>query len=264
MIEMNNDFAIVILSYDGYSDLWESFFKCLETFWNESTEIKKYLVTNTKTYNFENLEVIQTGEEKTWSEKVFRALEKITEPNILVFLEDYFIGDKVDNNEINEAYKFFNSNKLSYLRIKNTPKSKRGKSFNRINTKQRYGVNLQLSFWNKEVLSNILNNKKISAWEFEKIHNDESLIDNKDLFYSSKKDLINIQNGVIKGLWYPQTIKYFLKKHIDIKNGSTRKIMNTREYKKYRNRDILSKIIPDWVIKIVKPILKKIGFKFTT
>lgn len=260
----NNNFAIVIFSYDGYSDLWNPFFKCLTTFWSESNKIRKYLITNHKTYKFENLEVIKTGEEKTWSEKVYNSLQKVKEDNILVFLEDYFIGEKVDDNKVNEAYKYFFNNKLSYLRIKNTPKSKGKDIFNKISKNQRYGVNLQLSFWNKTILSDILKDKKISAWEFEKLYNDDELIENNDFFYSSRNDLINIQNGVIKGLWYPPTIEYYLNKSIDIKMGSTRRIMNKKEYRKYRNRSIISKIIPDWIIKLVKPILKVIGFKFTT
>lgn len=79
--------AVVIVSFDGYNDLWDTFFECYFKFW-KNNHLKTYLITNNLKPFYDNVEVIQTGDEVSWSRRVKTALEKIKEDNLLVVFSE--------------------------------------------------------------------------------------------------------------------------------------------------------------------------------
>ena len=67
---MNREFSILINTTDSFSDCWEPFFKLFCKYWPDY-DGKIYLNTETKTFNYKNLNIIsvQNGlKNGTWSQ----------------------------------------------------------------------------------------------------------------------------------------------------------------------------------------------------
>lgn len=258
-----NDFVVVVVSFDGYSDIWDSFFNQFFENW-PITNQKIYLINNQMNYTDERVKVINTGKEKTWSEKVRNGLSYVKEKNVILFLEDYLIANKIELVGLINSMSFFNAMQLEYLRLVNIPKIKGNEDFIQIKSNKIYGINLQLAIWNRDILIKNLMVSDYSAWEFEKKCNDKEIKINYYKAYTVKKNFINIKNGVIKGKWYPKTVKFFESKGIKIMEESKRGIMSFKETTRYELKSYISKVLPDRIQLIIKKILKFIGFKFVT
>ena len=159
--------AVMVIAYDKYSDLWDSFFDCMDRYWSKKIPI--YLVTNNKLPEYNGVTTIKTGDELSWSNKVRCALNKINEDYLIVLLEDYFLSDIVDDNGLEDLLNDFISNEMDYLRLVPIPfeyKNKK-KGIYKLDEKFQYGVNLQASIWRKDYLRKLLYDDNFSAWEFE-------------------------------------------------------------------------------------------------
>ena len=165
---MKNDYAVLILSCDKYSDTWYPFFSSYSKFWKYD-KTKIYLVTNNIEFNgVINLTTIKTGDETSWSSKVRIALKSICEKYILVLLDDYFLIDNVSTDEIRDLYTFIESDNVDYLcLIPSQKKNVYKDNISMISKKNLYGKTLQPAFWRKDYFQSCLYNDDFSAWEFE-------------------------------------------------------------------------------------------------
>ena len=96
---MNNTLSILVLSCDNYRDLWDDFFNLRDKFWPDC-EYKWYVVTETKDYQRNNVDVIKCGKELNWAGRFRKAVQSLDSPLVGVFLEDYFINAPIDNDRI--------------------------------------------------------------------------------------------------------------------------------------------------------------------
>ena len=69
--------ALVVVSCDNYSDLWEGFFFFYKKYWKKNL-LKSYFVTNNKNIGDSAFEVIKTGTDISWSKNLKIALNQIT------------------------------------------------------------------------------------------------------------------------------------------------------------------------------------------
>jgi len=260
---MKNDFVILVGSYDGYADLWNPFFNLINKMWADNNR-KIYLVNNYLRPTYKDTEVINTGKEISWSKKMLYALKRIKEDNLLFMLEDYYLGEKVNEEVVNSYFLRFKEEDMCYLKLVAIPVVRSKKDIIKVLDKDRYGVNLQAAFWKKETLINILETGDFSAWEFESKFNNNLFNVNNANYYRVTHDILKIKNAVIKGKWYPKTIDYFNEIGIDLVGNSKRSVMTKSELRRYDLKTYLSSIIPDFIIRILKPLLKKIGLKFVT
>ena len=109
----NSKFAIVIASFDGYGDLWEPFFDIFFKMWEDSKKYRIYLINNTLKPVINNVTIINTGKEVSWSRKMKNGLDQIEEDNILLFLDDYFIANNADSKIMKKTINYFISNQLT-------------------------------------------------------------------------------------------------------------------------------------------------------
>ena len=148
----SSDMAIVVVSYDGYSDLWDDYFALLNKYWT-NRPYPVFLANNIKQPYYKTVSVINGGIHAQWSTRTRIAVEQIEEPYICLLLEDFFTGSNVDNTLINEALKLIKKDELKYYKLN---------SFSTINTANYkgisylctipedldYGVSLQPAIWN--------------------------------------------------------------------------------------------------------------------
>ncbi len=156
---------ILVLSCDDYSYLWPTYFTLLDKYYPNHPEV--YLSTETKKCDL--CKTINTNSQ-VWTERYRKAVEQIPDDYILVMLEDFFIRQPVNEEEINNIEKMMKTNsdiavcnfELKYRDCIPTAYEKYDKQKN----KQMYLNSCQPSLWNKETLIERLQ-KPQTAWEWE-------------------------------------------------------------------------------------------------
>ena len=264
-----SNFAMIVVSCDNYSDLVNTFFNLQKKYMSWFNN-NIYLINETTEFYDINAIQIHVGKDVNWTKKVEIALNQIKEDYLLFMLEDYFIGNDVNENYISSAVDIMKKNNLKYYRITAIPnsnkKSKYADYLSAIPNNLRYGINLQCAIFRKDFLYEIIKGKDRNAWQAEtdllkkigkkyEFNIDGCVLDNRNI--------IDIHNGVIKGKFVPSTIKFFKKKGILISNKN-RKTLSCLEVFSIKLKKFIGKLIPQSLIPKLKKTLKKFGFKFVS
>lgn len=268
--EMISDMAIVVVSYDGYSDLWDDYFNLLNKYWADRP-YAVYLVNNTKQPNYQNVTVINCGANAQWSTRTRIALEHIKEKYICLLLEDYFTGAKIENETISEVMELIRHDDLRYYKLNNFSEVKT-KSYKKLEylltipEDLEYGISLQPAIWTRDYLLDLLGAGDYNAWKFELDRIKESSlgsdVDMLGCIYD-KRNVLQICHGVAKGKYLPPAIKYFEKQNYHL-NTSQRDVMTQREYTVFRIKGLGKQFLPKGARKITKKILRNLGMNFTS
>lgn len=262
---MQNDFVILVLSCDKYSDTWDVFSSCMKKFW-PSCKFDVFLVNNTKEYK--GITTINTGVEKSWSNKVRLALNEINSKYVMIMLDDYFIYKNLDDDYFSSLLNYIESNNIDYYSFEYNRDSKKIDKYSRqINDNAIYGKVLQAGIWKKNYLIKCLYDDDFSAWEFENYQKKDNVrrIKGNDCCTNEKK--LFYLNGIIQGKWYPNTLKKLSRQGVEIDKfirNSNRIKMNFINVVGYRLKKIALRIIPVKLYSIIKKVLKKMGVKFVT
>lgn len=250
--------AIYVSSYDGCSDLWNTFFEIFDTFWSKCN-FPIYLVNNQKPYEHKNIKVISTGAEVHWFDRNIRALEEVKEEYILFMLEDYFISKNINNNEFYKIVQFMQSHNSFYYQLSfNGEISRKDSKIIQVNSHIKYPISLQPAIWNKEYLLKILKNINMeSPWDFENYFKKkyEETVGVISGAFCDMRDILGYKNGVLRGKWIPTTIKYFEKKEIYIDLGEREQLSKRDEFK-YMISSWVSYHVPENIKRIIKGCLK--------
>ena len=257
--------VVMVLSFDKYSDLWPVYFDCAKKFWH--AKMPTYLVTNEKEPKFENVQVVTTGPEISWSHRAKKAVEAADAEYILLMLEDYYVTSEVTDSSIGSLISFMEENDADYLRIYTFPemhfKDGGERGIHKVPEESLYGVNLQASIWKKEYLLKLLEGGDFSAWEFEARQKNGAATQVKGKLYTVDYAPFEMVNGVLQGKWYTPSVKTLeaLGIHVDT---SKRAVLPWNKVAVYKSKIVLRKIAGPNLIRKVKPVLKKMGIKFVT
>lgn len=260
--------AILMLSCDKYSDLWDDFFNLKERYWPDCP-YHCYLATDKKEYRREGVDVIHFGDIRTWSICAVKAIEQIKEPYIALFLEDAFIYNKIDTSIIEENLNLFIERKMDFLTMERNRMEKSYSSEDqvaphiwRINRHRKYGIDTSAAIWNKEFLRKALEKEDCNAWQFEvnycrEAESAEGL--QGDIFFDDRQPFnISPVEVVQLGKLSTDAIKFFQKLGYDILSDRDR--MGFWQMFYFRERNRLEKNPYLW--KIIKAICKLFGVKF--
>ncbi len=198
--------AFMVVSCDKYADLWDPFFHCLQKYWPDCP-YAVYLLTNHKTYDAPDVTVVNIGEDRSYSDNLRSALSQISEPWVILWLEDVFISERVDTQRFEAIIAEAQSIPVGYLKISpDLPLSyadAAGQEIGPIPKGVRYRSAIGLSLYNVETLKKLLT-PEASAWDL-----DTSTISNEleEPFYAltskaARRPPIIWAHGVIKGRWY--------------------------------------------------------------
>ena len=120
-----NDLAILVLSCDKYSGLWDLFFSRFHKFWSDC-KLPLYLLSNHKIYKSKKVVTICAGEDKDWSSNLINALSKIDAENILIMIEDAPLDGVVSDLDFLALYNRFTAESMNYLNLKALPLPPKG------------------------------------------------------------------------------------------------------------------------------------------
>lgn len=168
-----NNLAILVLSCDKYSDLWDDFFNLKERFWSDCP-YPCYLATDTLDYQRDGVKLIHFGNIRTWSICARKALEQIEEPYVALFLEDAFIYKKIDTSIVASNLQFCIDHKSDFLTMERnrmekalTPEDQVTPHIWRIYRHRKYGIDTSAAIWKKNFLMKELEKEDCNAWQFE-------------------------------------------------------------------------------------------------
>lgn len=212
-----SDTVILVVSCDGYKDLWEPYFNSFFKYWPDCP-YQVYLGSNESTYSDSRVKSILIGPDKDYSSNLLSMLKKIDSKWLILWIEDLFLYEKIDNDYISKLMGIAKKNKAGYLKLDiGTPWSFTNNKKDLVGPLPkgiRYRSGIGLALWNKNTLTKLLIPGE-SAWEIERNGSKRSN-SFKEPFYSltplvRKKPPIKVINSVIKGKWSPRVIR-FLKK----------------------------------------------------
>lgn len=164
--------TLLILSCDNFSDLWEGNIKLLEQNWPDRN-IKTYIVTDKQTdRKFENVDIIAVPDAMEWSDRLASAVRQVETDYVMVSLDDYFLIKPVADNVMQSRLDMMKQCNLTYLRLFPRPKRATREKLEgypkiyRIDTDEKYSVNLYTGIWKKDFLEYTVQESK-NAWRFE-------------------------------------------------------------------------------------------------
>lgn len=248
--ELDKELQILVLSYDGFKDLWPIFFHSFFNMWPDCP-LKINLLTNSSSFIHPNVTTIPVGADVSWSSNLLKGIEAIDAKRILFFFEDAFLSTKVSSEEILFYLKFAIETDAEYLRLKRThkPDYRISNNIGLLKAGGLYRLTLFLSIVKKNVLLDLIAPEE-NAWEFE--FNGSIRSDKYKQFYSVYKNIISYNHAIIKGQWTSHIAPYVTNFGIDI---NERGISKTDEYNilhKLKNY-ILLELVP---VKIQRNALK--------
>lgn len=271
------EFAIVVFSFDGYSSLWDPFFELMRMNWQDC-KLNKYLVTEEKCPFLEDVKVLAVGKNLSWSERVRRALKLVEEEYFCFFLDDFFIGNRIDNTNVEKLFKQVIDYKLVYVKcpytetgkIINPPiwreKFKESDDLYDIYKNERYGISLDGGIWNKKFFEELLGTEDYNPWKFEIRMINEALKQKRVQFENIAIEYNNpfgVWNGVIQGKYVLSTYKHIISLGVKL-NLDDIQLMDGKTRRKLMIKRIAIKITPRCFYPLAKSIGKKIGFSFVT
>lgn len=239
MMEDKQKMAMLVLSCDAYSDLWDDFFNLKEMFWPDCP-YQWYVVTESKDYKRENVGVIKCGKVLNWAGRFRKAVQTVEDSLVAVFLEDYYINAPIDNERIEGLVDYMLEKKVDFLDLGNVFKHKINQP-NKvyyadhlivIDKHLRYGLDTAAAIWEKNYLLEKLGVGDYSAWKFEADRCAEAaseagydgliLVDDRISFNVSEIPV------VVQGKFYPPVIEDFRKRGYEI-DTSKRSVMTRKQ-----------------------------------
>lgn len=198
----NKNIAIVVLSHDGFKELWSPFFDYFFKSWPDCT-FPIFLLNNHCEFKDSRVSNLLVGDDKSWSESLIKGLNKIDKEYIMFFYDDTFLT-KIDFERLQTSLAFLKKDNVKSLTLRPSyfiPNSVNMFSIKLIPQNALYRNALFANVMNRKFLLNILKNGE-TAWDFEIKGNIRSC---NELYYSVNKPIFEYRHGIIKGKWIYDT-----------------------------------------------------------
>ncbi len=210
---MNNKLTVLLVSYDGYGDMWPAFFECKKKFWSDCP-YPTVLANNEKSFTAENTVVMNCGRDAQWSMRTRKALEKIDTKYVMFLLEDLFISDNVDTRNVESAISIMEDEGIDYYKIMTFSdiKTKNFKDYDFLKTipaSLPYGISLQASIWNRNFFLKMIGEGNYNPWCFEtrRLKEEQTTKEpNKLIGVFDNRNILNICHMVVQGKYLPKSV----------------------------------------------------------
>ncbi|NJK97259.1 MAG: hypothetical protein HC905_22240 [Bacteroidales bacterium] len=235
-----NNIALVIVSCDKYSDLWEPYIYFFKKHWQDCS-FDKYFLTNHLESPDPDFKALKVYEDVSWSDNLTRAINMldVNYEYVMLFLEDLILSEKVNNLLLNFTIEDFIKRNGNYIKlIKNQNATKKTSSYlSEIPKESLYRTTSVFALWKKETLLKLLKPGE-NAWEFER--NGSIRSDSYFGFYICNNSIFNHKHLVIKGKLLLDAKRWICK------NGYTKPIerdkFSYKDFIKYKTYKILRTI----------------------
>lgn len=206
-----SDVSAVVLSHDGYADLWPAFFELLFRFWPD-LPYPLHLVSNRRTFLDDRVIPVRVGYDRSWSQTLARALDDIRSRYVLLMLEDYFLTGPVDTARVAKLHTAMVKLGAVYLRLAPAPKPDIPcPGFSDIGFIAKgapYRSSLQIAFWERSTLLGLLLQDE-TAWDFELKGSRRSDRITEPFLSVYDACVLPYRHAVRRGRWIPGAIRQF-------------------------------------------------------
>lgn len=224
---MKDDLTILIVSYDGYKDMWTDFFNCKEKNW-PNCPYETVLANNQENFHFKGVRVVNCGKHAQWSTRARIALETIKTKYVCFMLEDFFISQNVDTLVVEDILSTMKSNQIRYYKLLslskfNTPYFNKQKGERIIPANLRYGISLMAAIWDRDYFLSIIGPGDYNPWKFEVDRNMEILTAKETDPISgiyNERNILNICHMVVQGKYLYSAVKKMKRLGYDVNIGS--------------------------------------------
>jgi hypothetical protein len=216
VLHPSEDCALLVISCDRYSDLWKPFFTLLRRHWPDCP-FQVFLGAETKSWTGHGIRTLKSGiEGEDWSGCLYKYLNQISQPYVLVMLDDFFLRRRVPTETILECLGFAElANAVQVCLIPFPVPSDRletSKIVGECAVGMPYRLNTQAAIWNRSAFRELLRPGE-SIWEFEQFGNIRALAYAHG-FYAARQPILPypglLAHHVIqRGRWFPHQKWYF-------------------------------------------------------
>lgn len=165
---LNKDCSLLVLSCDKNINLLYIFYDHLRKNWN-NCPYDIYFGIEKETVFFEGVKVINSMA-NDYSTRIKEYLQIIDSQYVLIMLDDFIIENEIDNAVIEKYESYIRNNNaiatLTLVWIDGKPESVYEEGIIKKDRNANYLVNLQVGYWNKSFLNNILKNGE-NPWQIE-------------------------------------------------------------------------------------------------
>ncbi len=267
----SDDTALLVLSCDKYSDVWNPFFSFFFKYF-PTCPYPVYLGTNYLKFEHPSVITLNSGIITDWSTETKRIIEQIPYNYIILLLEDYFLYKPVDASLLNDCIDISKRHNALFMLLAAFPNKyvkewwnykllEEDQRFGIIENGQKYKISLQTGLWNKKKWLEIIKEGE-SPWEFEtkgssrsQSYTTLSVKGNPALNYVHGP-FIYLCSAITQGIWMRETIKLSKKENIYI-DTSKRPVESCFSY--YQRKIYIAS--PFFVRKIFD-FIKKLFHKF--
>lgn len=211
---MINDYAVLILSCDKYSDLWNPFFHEFWKYWPDCP-YKVYLGSNEISPSPDTKAIsLLSGKDVDWSSSFKKILDQIAEEHILVWIEDAFISSQVNTHYIKNTFEFLSKPNVKQIHMKPVPQpdTVTDETFGAYDRRAPYRVTA-VGFWRKSTLQKLLLPGE-NAWNFEIMGSYRTAYE--DGYYCLLEQPFEYVHMVEKGKWIAEGLAHCKKVGISI------------------------------------------------
>lgn len=206
----NADVSLVVVSHDGFADVWPGFFKMLFRHWPDRP-YPLYLISNAKTFDDARVTPLLVGDDRSWSQTLAAGLQRISTPYVLLTLEDFYLTAPVDSAALARLHQVMVDSGGAYLRVMANPKPDQPHpdrlDIGLISPGAPYRTSTQMAFWDRAALLSLLREEK-SAWDFElKGSRRSDKLPMSFLSISTASSPITYRHVVYRGKWLPDAIR---------------------------------------------------------
>jgi len=198
------DIPLLVLSFDGYADIWPVFFAFFRKNWPDCP-FPVYLSTNVKTYEGPGVIALPTGPEVTWATRLRRALEALNSDYVLLVLEDFLFYERVDTAEVLRLARVALEERVGCLRLAPNPAPSRPveghEDLGVVLPDDPYRVTSQVAFWHVDTLLQFLD-PSYSIWDFEFHASVHGPIPTRPM-WARWKPAIVYRDCISRGRWMP-------------------------------------------------------------
>lgn len=232
---MKERLTLLLVSYDGYSDMWPTFFECKEKFWPDCP-YPMVLANNEKGMEVNNLRVINCGKDAQWSTRTRKALVSIETKYVMFLLEDLFISDIVKTTDIESALDLMEQDGIPYYKIMTfskikTPSYSGEEYLHVIPASMPYGISLQAAIWEKNFFLDMIGKGDYNPWVFEveRLEEEQNTSEpNKVVGVFDDRNILNICHMVVQGKYLPGSVSHMVRSGIKV-DTTSRELMSLKE-----------------------------------
>lgn len=264
--------TIILASCDAYKDVADQYVYFLRENWPDCP-FSILVATESCDYNDSEIVAIKSGSKSTWTSRVIKAINACSTPYVLLTVDDLFMSEPVQTEDIDDILNYMESVDVRYYRIPviDPVRQKFGKIPERRYTRQIYdnqvySVSIGHAIWNRNELLKLMGDGTKSAWDLE---NDFSAVDQnkepsvKEGYVTDTRHLLHSVHMIKKGKYIPAGVKTMSKCGYEI-DTSKRGLITFKERIRPKIYGLGSKLCPPRYRRKVKSFLSKLGLSFAT